>query len=246
MSKIVKEYPEQGELVLCTVSNIQGTTVFAALDKYGKTGVIHTSEIAPGRIRNIRDYVVPNKKIVCKVLRLDILKGHIDLSLRRVSKKDTQEEIKRYKREQVSNKILEMVLKTEIGSTKEKILEKFETITELLELSLQNPEALKEFMNKTDAEKILRIVAEKIKPKKIFVKATLKITSTNINGISIIKNALDIKEKRLTINYLGAPNYMISLEGDDYKTANKKLKTITEKIEKSLKKSNTKLEIIEE
>ena len=142
----LKEYPEQGELVLCTVQNIQGTTVFAKLDKYGKTGVIHTSEIAPGRIRNIRDYVVPNKKIVCKVLRLDISKGHIDLSLRRVTRKDTQEIIKQFKKEQVANKILEIVLKDKANQVKEKILEKYENINDLLEESLQDSKILTKFM----------------------------------------------------------------------------------------------------
>jgi len=115
-----KDYPEEGELVLCTVTKVQGTTVFAELDKYSKTGVIHTSEISPGRIRNIRDFVVPNKKIVCKVLRLDVSKGHIDLSLRRVSKKDTQEEIQRYKKDKVAEKILEMILKDKTIVAKEK------------------------------------------------------------------------------------------------------------------------------
>lgn len=241
-----KEYPEQGELVLCTVSNIQGTTVFANLDKYNKTGVIHTSEIAPGRIRNIRDYVVPNKKIVCKILRLDISKEHIDLSLRRVSKKDTQELLKLFKKEQVSNKILSMILKDKAEKVKEKILEKYESVTELLECSISKPEKLNEFLNKVEAEKVIKIVLEKIKPKKIFVKTTLKITNNDIEGILEIKKALDFKVSGLKITYLGAPNYMIALEGDDYKKTDKKLKEIIEEIEERLKNSNAKVEIIKE
>ncbi len=246
MAKQLKEYPELSELVLCTVSNIQGTTVFAKLDKYGKTGVIHTSEIAPGRIRNIRDYVVPNKKIVCKVLRLDQSKGHIDLSLRRVSKKDTQEMLKKHKREQVSSKMIDIVLKDKAQSAKEKILEKFETINDLLELSLQNPSALEEFMPKADAAKLAKIVAEKIKPKNVFVKTALKLTSTDPEGVSMIREALNIKEEGLKITYLGAPNYMITIEEKDYKQANKKLCAVIEKIEKSLKGKHAELEIIEE
>ena len=246
MAKHENEYPEQGEIVLCTVSNIQGTTVFVNLDKYTKTGVIHTSEIAPGRIRNIRDYVVPNKKIACKVLRLDISKGHIDLSLRRVTKKDTQELLKAFKKEQVSNKILSMILKDKTKDIREKILEKYSSVTELLEHSLSEPKKLNEFLNKTEAEKVAKIVSEKIKPKKIFVKATLKITDSGIDGISEIKKALDIKIEGLKITYLGAPNYMISLEGDDYKKTDKNLKVIIEQVQKSLKKSSAKVEVFEE
>jgi len=246
MVKEEKEYPELGELVLCTVSNIQGTTVFVNLDKYNKTGVIHTSEIAPGRIRNIRDYVVPNKKIVCKILRLDISKGHIDLSLRRVTKQATQDLLNQFKKEQVSAKIIEVVLKEKAEEIRGKIREKYSSITELLELSIQDPEKLKEFLTKSEADKVSKIVAEKIKPKKIFVKVRLKITSTDPEGIQKIKRALDIKANGLKITYLGAPNYLISIEGDDYKKTNKQLDEIVEKIIKDLKKGNTKVEVIEE
>ena len=72
---------EEGEIVLCTVDKIIGTTVFVKIEGNGE-GTITTSEIAPGRIRNLRDYVSPGRKIVCKVLRVDVNK--ISLSLRRV------------------------------------------------------------------------------------------------------------------------------------------------------------------
>ena len=68
---MAKEFPEEGEIVLCTVIKIMGTTVFVHLDDYNREGVVSTSEVAPGRIRNIRDYVTINKKIVCKILRID-------------------------------------------------------------------------------------------------------------------------------------------------------------------------------
>ncbi|MFC1685820.1 S1 RNA-binding domain-containing protein [Nanoarchaeota archaeon] len=242
----IKEFPDEGDLILCTVKQIQGTTVFVELDKYKKTGVIHTSEIAPGRIRNIREYVVPNKKIVCKVLRLDRAKGHIDLSLRRVSKKDTQEEIKKFKREKVSEKILEMVLKDKAIKVREDILKKFPTVSEFLETSLQNPELLNEHMGKEEAEKLSKIVSEKIKSKDIFVKATLKVSSTDSEGVNLIKNALNIKEEGMKITYLGAPNYMITIKGKDYKTSSKKLREVIEKIEKSLKGKKAEVEVIEE
>jgi hypothetical protein len=53
----------ENDIVLCTVDKIDGTTVFVILED-GSQGAIVTSEIAPGRIRNIREYVSPNKKMV--------------------------------------------------------------------------------------------------------------------------------------------------------------------------------------
>ena len=78
---------EQGDVVLCTVEKINGTIVFVNIDDLNKQGSIILSEIAPGRIRNLRDYVVPKKKIVCKVLR-ETDRGDLHLSLRRVTQKE--------------------------------------------------------------------------------------------------------------------------------------------------------------
>ena len=76
--------PEESELVMSTVTKIQYNAIFVNLDEYDKTGMIHISEISPGRIRNIRDFVREGKKIVCVVLRVNQERGYIDLSLRRV------------------------------------------------------------------------------------------------------------------------------------------------------------------
>ena len=76
---------EEGQIVQCTVDKILGTTIFVRIEDNGE-GTITTSEIAPGRIRNLRDYVVPGKKIVCKILKIQGDK--IYLSLRRVKQNE--------------------------------------------------------------------------------------------------------------------------------------------------------------
>ena len=73
---------EEGNLVLCTVKNVTNTITFVELPNR-QEGTIVSSEIAPGRIKLMRQYVVPNKKIVCKVLRVE--GDHVHLSLRRVN-----------------------------------------------------------------------------------------------------------------------------------------------------------------
>jgi len=79
---------EVGDIVMCTVDRIVGTIVFVKIDENGEGSII-LSEIAPGRIRNLREYVVPKKRIACKILR--ILGNRIDLSLRRVTQKEQKE-----------------------------------------------------------------------------------------------------------------------------------------------------------
>src|SRR3989338_3423064 len=104
-------FPEEDELVMCTITKVQPHSVFCNLDEYDKGAMIHISEVSPGRIRNIRDFVKEGKKVVCKVLRVNEEKGHIDLSLRRVTETQRRLKVDEIKQEQKSEKIIEFVTK---------------------------------------------------------------------------------------------------------------------------------------
>jgi len=56
-------FPEEDELVLCTVTKIFHNGVFVDLDEYNKGGMIHISEVSPGRIRTLSDFVKEGTKI---------------------------------------------------------------------------------------------------------------------------------------------------------------------------------------
>jgi translation initiation factor 2 subunit 1 len=64
------EFPEEGELVVCTVQNVKNFGAFVTLDEYGnKEGFIHVRDVATGWVKYIRDYVREGQKIVTKVKR---------------------------------------------------------------------------------------------------------------------------------------------------------------------------------
>ena len=72
------EWPEVGELVLCTTSKVIQQGAFVKLDEYkGKEGFIHLSEIASKWVKNIRNFVKEDQKIVARVLRLNIKTNQI-------------------------------------------------------------------------------------------------------------------------------------------------------------------------
>ena len=157
---------EIGDVVLCTVEKIVGTIVFVKIDGTDKEGSIIISEIAPGRIRNLRDYVVPKKKIVCKVLRIS--GDRIDLSLRRV----TPKEVKEVKEIDKQEKSAKSILNTILGEKAEKIINKIQTedsIYEFLQESKENPKKLEKLVGKVDSEKILTILKNQ-KQKKAAIK----------------------------------------------------------------------------
>ena len=111
---------EEGDIILCTVERISGTTVFVKIeDSKGREGTIITSEIAPGRIRNIRDYVVPGKKIACKILSIN--HNNLHLSLRRVTSKEKKEVMDKYEREKSCLSIIKSVIKEKAEDIAEEV-----------------------------------------------------------------------------------------------------------------------------
>ena len=110
---------ESGDVVLCTVDRIVGTMVFVKIKGYGE-GSIVLSEVAPGRIRNLRDYVVPKKRIVCKVLKVS--GERIELSLRRVNQKERKEILEQDKKE----KSYKVILKKILGEKSIKVIDEIE------------------------------------------------------------------------------------------------------------------------
>ncbi|MCL5018598.1 MAG: hypothetical protein M1416_02410, partial [Candidatus Pacearchaeota archaeon] len=172
---------EVGDLVSCIVDRVVGTVVFVRLTVDGKEveGSIVFSEIAPGRIRNIRDYVVPKKKIVCKVLRIS-QSGNIDLSLRRVTLKERKEVLEQEQQEKSYLSVLRSVLGEKYEEISKKISEK-ENVFSFLEEAKTNSSALEKIAGKENAKKILEILnAQKNKKKKI--KKEMTITTIKPNG----------------------------------------------------------------
>jgi len=241
---MVEKFPEEGELVLCTVEKIEGVTVFARLNDFGTTGVIHISEIAPGRIRNIRDYVTINKKIICKILKVDKEKGNIELSLRRVSVKDQRQLLERYEKERAASMIIEIVAKDKKDEIINNIKGGYESLSDFLGALPENPELFEKFNLQEYKEKLLKIIKERIKIKRIKTKAKISLSSNASNGITLIKEVLNIKEPDVEITYLSAPFYTIITESSTYKDANKKLTDILQKISDNAKKRNVRFEIL--
>src|SRR2546430_7876989 len=65
------DWPDEGDLVVCTVANVKNFGASVTLDEYeNKEGFIHIAEVSSGWIKYIRDYVRESQKVVCKVLKV--------------------------------------------------------------------------------------------------------------------------------------------------------------------------------
>src|SRR3989304_3268539 len=123
MTEHKPEWPEIGDLVIATIETVTDYGAYAKLDEYNKRGLLHVSEISSSWIRNIRDFVRENQKVVLKVLRVDTEKGHIDLSLRRVTKREKIEKILSWKKYRKAEALLRGVAE-KVGLSEEEVLQK--------------------------------------------------------------------------------------------------------------------------
>src|SRR6266542_736863 len=115
------DWPDEGELVVCTVSNVKNFGAFVTLDEYeSKEGIIHIAEVSAGWIKYVRD----SARVVCKVLKVDQDKGHIDLSLKAVNEHQRREKIQEWKNEQKAENLLGIVA-TRLGKTPAECWEEF-------------------------------------------------------------------------------------------------------------------------
>lgn len=239
------EWPEAGDLVIATVQSVTDYGAYAKLDEFDKRGLLHVSEISSSRIRNIRDFVREGQKVVLKVLRVDVEKGHIDLSLRRVTKREKIEKMMFWKKERKAEALLRGVAekaKLSINEVYEKagapvereygLYEGFEkAVKEGAEVltKIGVPEEL--------ANAFVDVARERIHVSMVKVKGIVELRCAKPNGVKIIEEAfLDVKkteklkEGKFRFYVIAAPKYCVEVMADNYKAAEDILKEVTQNV----------------
>ena len=224
-----EEWPEKGELVVCTVRELKTFGVFVSLEEYdGKEGFIHISEVTTGWVKHLRDYVRPGQKIVCKVLAVDERRGHIDLSLKAVKEGLKRERIKAWKNEKKARKWLSLAVpesESKLQELETKLVDAYGSLYDAFQqIYKSGKRALSELgVEEALAEKIHKIALANVKPPSVHVTGYVELKCPLPNGVEIIKNAL-MEAKKVAKNgfecsYIGAPRYRIRITAPDYKKA---------------------------
>ncbi len=239
-----KGFPEEGELLQCTVTSVQSHSVFVRIDEYGINGMIHISEVAPGRIRNIRDYVMEGKSVICKVLRVNPERGHVDLSLRRVSESQKRNKINELKKEKLAEKLVEVVAENLSIDAKKlyadisaKVKERFYLLFECFTEITKGVFPISELgLEKRVADELNKVILDRLKPEVIVSKGRLTLKSYAPDGVEIVKAALkQAADAGAELNYFGGGVYAISYKANNYKEAEAALTKAAEKAIKYLK-----------
>jgi translation initiation factor 2 subunit 1 len=239
------EWPEVGDLVIATIETVTDYGAYAKLDEYNKRGLLHVSEISSSWIRNIRDFVREGQKMVLKVLRVDTEKGHIDLSLRRVTKREKIEKILSWKKERKAEALLREVAE-KVGLSDEEVYEKAGVLVEekyglyegFEKVVKEDTEVLTKIgVPESLAKAFAEVAEERIHVKMVKVKGTLEIRCMKPNGVKIIKDSfLDAKKAEKTKDadvrfyVVAAPKYSVEVLAENYKRAEEVLQKVAQSV----------------
>ncbi len=247
MLNLKRGMPEEGDIVMCTITKIHYHSVFAKLDEFqAKQGLIHISEVSPGRIRNISDYVQEGKKVVCKVLKVNQQRGHIDLSLRRVSNIQRRNKIEELKQEQKSEKIIEYVAAQNGMKTKElndiiapKLLSGYSSLHDAFEDVSFGGMTLEELgVEKKWSDPLTELIKQRINPPVVKISGEIRFISYDPEGVKVTSSVLGEADKiseDVSIRYAGGGRYSISVTKNEYKDAEADLKRVLDFVESKSK-----------
>lgn len=225
----IKGFPEEDDIVLCTVTKVQRHGVFARLDEFeNASGLIHISEIAPGRIRNIREFVAESKVVVCKVLRIDKRSGHIDLSLRRVNETVRRNKLEEIKQRGKAEKIIEGVAeltKRKPAELYAQVMGALDGYSSLYDAFLDVSEGSLDLttigLDPKVGETLQSLVLERVKPPEVSIEGLIRIKSFDPAGVDDVKSILAEVEAfdDIAVSYAGGGSYRFTITAPDYKSA---------------------------
>ena len=240
-----QEWPEAGDLVIGSVETVTDYGAYVKLDEYGKKGLLHVSEISSSWIRNIRDFVREGQKLVLKVLRVDIEKVHIDLSLRRVTKREKIEKIMSWKKERKAEALIRSVAEKTGMSEKEiyelagVLMEKEYGLYEAFEKAVKEGiEVLTKIgLPEKIATAVVEVGQERIHIPMVKVKGTVELRCVKPNGVKIIKEAFANAKRveklgtaKVRFYVIASPKYSIEVLAEDYKHAEDAIEKVAQNV----------------
>ncbi|MFQ5441001.1 MAG: translation initiation factor IF-2 subunit alpha [Nitrosopumilus sp.] len=247
MSTEIQEMPEQGEIVLATVTKVMDHGAYVTLDEYDDIqGFLHISEIAPGWIRSVNRFVRDGEKKVLLVKKVNSKRGDIDLSLKQISKDQKKQKLKEVKKFEKGKTLLQNVKDKaklsddEIEKLEDSIYSKFDSVYDaFIDIGRNGIESVKDLKLAKKTATAIEEISSKIKLPSVEIRGIMEITSNKTDGVEIIKKILldELKkDSTIDITYLGAPKYRLSITSDNFKSAEKSLKPIIAEIQTNIEK----------
>jgi translation initiation factor 2 subunit 1 len=247
----IQRLPEEGEIVIATVTQVTGHGAYVTLDEYNNmTGFLHISEIATGWIRNIERYICPKQKAVLKVIRVNKVRGEVDTSLKQVSGEERKSKLIEVKKNDKAATFLDFI-KSKLKLTDETVkeiedvlLQKYDYVYDAFEaVSRKGLDAIQNINLSPEIKNAIEEASKRIPVPVVEISGIMEIILKKPNGIEIIKSTLANAEgskgsANSTITYIGAPRYRIVVTAENFKVAEKFMNNTVEKLRANIEKQH--------
>jgi translation initiation factor 2 subunit 1 len=193
--------------------------------------------------------------MVLKVLRVDVEKGHIDLSLRRVTKRERIEKVKSWKKDRKGEALLHAVAEklglpdSEVYQKAGVILEEKYGLYDGFEAAVkEGVEVITKLGIPEDIAKVIAQVAEeRISIKLVKVRGLVEVRCMKPNGVKCIQEAFHnakksqkAKDGKIEFNIIAAPRYSVEVSAENWKLADDLLEKVGESIVANITKAGGK------
>jgi translation initiation factor 2 subunit 1 len=229
-----KIYPSPEECVMVRVDSVSENGAYVSLLEYnGLGGLIQFNEISRRKIKSINNIIRVGKTEVCLVLRVDTIKGFIDLSKRRVNPEDIVQLEERYSRGKTVQSILQHVADVTHCDLEDlckriswPLYRKFKHAFTAFQLCLRESDKIFEdvkFPSDLVKKSLLATIEQRLKPKPTKIRADIEVCCFTRDGIDGVKKILNEGMKNSTfeipirIQLISPPLYVILTNTIDVK-----------------------------
>ena len=190
--------------------------------------------------------------MVLKVLRVDAEKGHIDLSLRRVTKRERIEKIKSWKKDRKAEALLRGVAE-KLGLPAEEVYQKAGLLLEekyglyegFEKLAKEGPEVLTKLgVPEEMANVFAQVAEERIHVKMVKVRGTIEVRCMKPNGVKCIQDAFTTAKKsektrdaKIEFYVIAAPKYSVEVSAENWKRAEDVLQKVGQSVVTNITKA---------
>ncbi|MHA1972253.1 MAG: S1 RNA-binding domain-containing protein [Candidatus Hodarchaeales archaeon] len=230
-------FPEIDELVIGTCTKLTPHGAYFEIFDYEKlgpeAGFVHISELSRTWVRNIRSHIREGQRAVAKILRIDVSRGEIDMSIRRVSEPQRRQKLTEFKQENRARGIvavacekvgvpladIEKALFSKYGSIYEGLIDVREgSVTLLTKLGIP----------KEAAEEIHQLAVRELEPPMVQLNGNLQLTCYESNGAIILKDFFKqllkkfkkkYKGSKINLQIISPPEYRCVIESKNWKIA---------------------------
>ncbi len=232
-----ENFPAVGELVIGNCTKLTPHGAYFEIFDYEKlgqeAGFVHISELSSTWIKNIRSHIREGQRAVAKILRIDEVRGEIDMSIRRVSEPQRRQKMTEFKQENRARGIIAVAcekVNVEPESIEKILLTKFRTIYDgLIQVRDENVDYLiKIGIPEAAANEIHELAVKELEPPMVSLYGVLKATCYESDGSVTIANFFkslnnEFNKKhhgsKLTVQIISPPAYRFLIESEDWKTA---------------------------